>query len=418
MATAMPATAPARSSRSFHVMAKPSGSTCNLDCKYCFYLSKETLPGGPGSGQMSDETLALFIKTYIEGASGPHVVFSWQGGEPTLRGIDFFRRAVALQKQLARPGLEIVNDLQTNGVLLDSEWASFLRENRFLVGLSIDGPRELHDTFRVNKGGAPTFDKVMAAATLLRGHGVPFNTLTCVHAANAARPLDVYRFLRRELAATYMQFIPIVEPTDFESRAPQDRDQGQLPALGSPEARPGHPNSVVTEWSVDPDQYGYFLSRVFDEWVRKDLGRVMVSQFETLVAQHMGLPSQMCIYSRNCGTNVAIEHDGGVYACDHYVYPAYRLGNVRETALKDMVFSRQQTTFGSAKSDTLPRYCRECPFKTDCWGECPRNRLIRAPDGEPGLNYLCSGLRRFFIHALPTVVRIVSEMRRSAGRQS
>ena len=398
--------------RRFHVMAKPAGSTCNLDCKYCFYLSKETLPNGPGTGQMSDETLELFVQQYIQGVTGPEVVFSWQGGEPTLRGIDFFRRVVALQKKYAKPNQRIENDLQTNGVLLDEEWAVFLEENRFLVGLSIDGPRELHDKYRVNKGGAPTFDKVMAAADLLRKHGIRFNTLTCVHRFNGSRPLDVYRFLRRELDSTYIQFIPVVEPKDFEIAAPQAREQSRLPIFGSPEARPDHPNSVVTDWSVDPEQYGYFLSRVFDEWRRKDLGKVLVSHFETLVAQHLGLPSQMCIYSEFCGKNVAIEHDGSLYACDHYVYPDYRLGTLREKPLDQMVFSPTQVKFGYAKSETLPRYCRECPFKTDCWGECPRNRLIRTPDGEPGLNYLCAGLRRFFKHALPEVERIATSIRR------
>jgi uncharacterized protein len=230
----------------FHAMAKPSGSTCNLDCKYCFYLSKETLPNGPGTGQMSDETLELFVRQYIEGTTGPQVVFSWQGGEPTLRGVDFFRRAVTLQKKYAKPNQRIENDLQTNGVLLNEEWAAFLKEHRFLVGLSIDGPRELHDRFRINKGGAPTFDRVMAAANLLRKFGVRFNTLTCVHRGNASRPLDVYRFLRRELDSTYIQFIPIVQLKEFETTAPQMWDKSRLPVVGSPEARPDHPNSVAS----------------------------------------------------------------------------------------------------------------------------------------------------------------------------
>ena len=395
----------------FHVMAKPSGSTCNLDCKYCFYLSKETLPNGPGTGQMSDETLELFIRQYIEGTTGPQVVFSWQGGEPTLRGLDFFRRVVALQKKYTKPNQGIENDLQTNGVLLNEEWASFLKEHRFLVGLSIDGPRELHDRFRINKGGAPTFDKVMAAAKLLRKFGVRFNTLTCVHRDNASRPLDVYRFLRSELDSTYIQFIPIVQLKGFETTAPQTWDKSRLPIVGSAEARPDHPNSVVTDWSVDPEEYGYFLSRVFDEWRRKDLGKVLVNHFETLVAQHMGLPSQICIYNEFCGKGVAVEHDGSVYSCDHYVYPEYRLGTIREKPMAEMVFSPEQVKFGYAKSETLPRYCRECSYLKDCWGECPKNRLIRTPDGEPGLNYLCAGLKKFYKHALPEVDRIADEIR-------
>jgi len=396
----------------FHVMAKPAGSTCNLDCKYCFYLSKETLRNGPGTGEMCEDTLDLFIRQYIEGTTGPQVVFSWQGGEPTLRGLDFYRRVVELQKKYAKPNQRVENDLQTNGVLLNEEWAQFLKEHRFLVGLSIDGPRELHDQFRVNKGGAPTFDKVMAAAKLLRNVGVPFNTLTCVHRLNASRPLDVYRFLRSELNSTYIQFIPIVQLKEFETTAPQKWDESRLPIVGSAEARPDHPNSVVTDWSVDPEDYGYFLSRVFDEWRRKDFGKVLVNHFETLVAQHMGLPSQLCIYNEFCGKGVALEHDGSVYSCDHYVYPEYRLGSVREKPMAEMVFSPEQVKFGYAKSESLPRYCRECPYLRDCWGECPKNRLIRTPDGEPGLNYLCAGLKKFYKHAVPQVDQIVAGIRR------
>ena len=392
-------------------MAKPSGSSCNLDCKYCFYLSKETLPGGPGTGPMSDETLERFVAQYIDAVDGPEVVFSWQGGEPTLRGLDFFRQVVQLQKRFAKPNQRIENDLQTNGVLLDEEWVQFLKAHRFLVGLSIDGPRELHDVYRVNKGGAPTFDKVMAAANLLRRHKVPFNALTCVHRFNAKRPLDVYRFLRRELDATYIQFIPIVQAKGFETQAPQHWDPNRSPLVGAPAARPGDPQSVVTDWSVDPDDYGYFLSRVFDEWRRKDLGRVLVNHFETLVARRLGQPSQMCIYAEFCGKAVAIEHDGSVYSCDHFVYPEYRLGTITETSLPAMVFSGRQAKFGYDKRDRLPAYCRSCPYLGDCWGECPKNRLVRAPDGEAGLNYLCPGLKRFFKHALPEVERIASEIR-------
>ena len=404
--------------RRFHVMAKPSGSACNLDCKYCFYLSKETLPNGPGAGRMDDETLELFIKQYIDGVTGPEVVFSWQGGEPTLRGLELFHKIVALQKKHAKSGQRIENDLQTNGVLLDEKWAEFLKENRFLVGLSIDGPRELHDRFRVNKGGAPTFDKVILAATLLRKHRVRFNTLTCVHRFNASRPLDVYRFLRNELDSTFIQFIPIVQLKNFETIAPHTWDSSTLPILGSAEAHPDNPNSAVTDWSVDADEYGYFLSRVFDEWRRKDLGRVLVNHFETLVAQHLGQPSQLCIYNKFCGKGIAVEHDGSTYSCDHYVYPEYRLGTLREKPLAEMAFSRAQVKFGYAKFKKLPRYCRECAYLNDCWGECPKNRLLRTPDGEPGLNYLCAGLKKFFKHALPEVERTVSELKKEDERST
>lgn len=392
-------------------MAKPAGSTCNLDCKYCFYLSKETLPGGPGAGDMSDATLETFVRQYIAGNTGPEVVFTWQGGEPMLRGLPFYRRVVELQKLYAKPGQRIENDLQTNGVLIDEDWAAFLRENRFLVGLSIDGPRDVHDAYRINKGGAPTFDKVMAAANLLRKARVPFNTLTCVHRLNARRPLDVYRFLRNELDSRTIQFSPVVQIRAFETMSSGALPAERMPVLGSPEAKPGHPDSVVTDWSVDPDDYGYFLSRVFDEWLRKDVGRVLVNQIETLVSQHAGYGPQMCIYSEYCGKAVAIEHDGSVYSCDHFVYPEYRIGNAAVAPIADMVFSNQQIRFGFAKSEKLPQFCRNCAFLSDCWGECPKNRIIRTPDGEPGLNYLCSGLRRFYAHALPEVERLARTVR-------
>ncbi len=404
--------------RNFHVMAKPAGSTCNLDCKYCYYLSKERLPAGPGTGNMSDETLELFIQQYINAVTGPEVVFTWQGGEPTLRGLNFFRRVVELQKKHSIRGQRVENDLQTNGVLLDKEWAAFLKENRFLVGLSIDGPRDLHDCFRVNKGGAPTFDKVMNAAALLREHNVRFNTLTCVHRYNASKPLDVYRFLRREVGSIYIQFIPIVQAKGFETTAPQKWDARRLPILGTPESRPGHADSIVTDWSVDPDEYGYFLCRVFDEWRRKDYGKVLVNHIETLVAQHLGMQSQICIYAEFCGKGLALEHDGSLYACDHYVYPEYRVGRLGEKPLQEMVFSPVQVRFGYAKSETLPKYCRACPFLRDCWGECPKNRLLRTPDGDVGLNYLCSGLRRFFKHAIPEVERMADAIRVAEKRSA
>lgn len=407
--------------RRFHVMAKPAGSACNLACSYCFYLSKQTLPGGPGAGHMDDESLEFLVRQYIDGVTADEVVFSWQGGEPTLCGLDFFRRAVALQEKYAKPGQRIENDLQTNGTLLDEDWARFLKEHRFLVGLSIDGPRELHDTYRVTRRGAPTFAKVFAAARLLRRFGVPFNTLTCVNRFNASRPLAVYRFLRREIGSTYLQFIPVVQARGFETTAPGTWDVAHLPVIGTPRARPDHPDSVVTDWSVDPEDYGRFLCAIWDEWRRTDFGKVLVNFAETLVAQHLGLPSQLCAHSDVCGKGVAVEHDGSVYSCDHYVYPEYRLGNLHSsTTLGDMAFSATQVRFGYAKSEALPRYCLECEFLTDCWGECPKNRLLRAPGGEPGVNYLCQGLKRFFAHAAPEAGEIAAQLRagpvKTAGR--
>jgi uncharacterized protein len=360
-------------------------------------LSKATLPGGPGPGRMSDETLEALIRQYIAGVTADEVVFSWQGGEPTLLGLDFFRRVVELEKKHAKPGQKIENDLQTNGTLLDDEWCRFLKEHRFLVGLSIDGPKKLHDAYRVAKDGSPTFEKVFAAAKLLQKHGVPFNTLTCINRLNATKPLDVYRFLRRELGSTYMQFIPIVEPRDFERAAP---------GLGAPD-------SGVTDWSVDPEDWGYFLCKVFDEWRNRDLGKVLVNHFESLISQHMGQGPQMCVYGEFCGKGLAVEHDGTVYACDHYVYPEYRIGSLKTGRLEDVVLSRAQVKFGYAKGETLPRQCRECPYLRDCRGECPKNRILRTAAGEPGLNYLCSGFKRFFAHALPEVDAIVADLRKN-----
>lgn len=398
----------------FHIMAKPAGSACNLDCAYCFYLSKATLPAGPGTGRMSPATQEAFIRRYIEAVNTPEVVFSWQGGEPTLLGLEFFRHAVELERRYAKPGQTIQNDLQTNGTLLDDDWCRFLKEHRFLVGLSIDGPKQLHDAYRVAKDGSPTFDRVFAAAKLLQRHNVPFNTLTCVNRLNARHPLEVYRFLRREIGSTYLQFIPIVEYKDFERVAPQCWDPEALPRQNDPAALPGHPQSIVTDWSVDPEDWGYFLSKTFDEWRARDLGKVLVNHFETLVAQHLGLPSQLCIYGEICGKGLAVEHDGGVYSCDHYVYPEYRVGSVHDGPLIEAAFSRAQVRFGYAKSETLPRQCRECRFLRDCWGECPKNRIVRTADGEPGLNYLCSGFQRFFAHAIPHVDRIVADLQRGA----
>ncbi|MEI6516708.1 MAG: anaerobic sulfatase maturase [bacterium] len=399
--------------RRFNVMIKPAGSACNLNCTYCFYLSKAVLPGGPGTGRLSDATLELLIRQYIEGVTSPEVVFFWQGGEPTLMGMEFFKRVVELEQKYARPNQIIQNDLQTNGTLLDEEWCRFLKEHRFLVGLSIDGPKDIHDAFRVAKDGTPTFDKVFAATKLLKRYGVPFNTLTCVNRLNAKRPLDVYRFLRREIGSTYIQFIPIVEPKGFELAPPPSRDPATLPREGDPEAHPGHPNSVVTDWSVDPDDWGYFLCKVFDEWRSRDIGKVFVNHIETLVAQHMGMPSQLCVYSELCGKGVAVEHDGGVYACDHYVYPDYKIGNIHRGKLSDTVFSRKQVKFAYAKSESLPKKCRDCLTLTDCWGECPKNRLLRTAEGEPGLNYLCAGHQRYLAHALPEINRIVANLRKN-----
>jgi uncharacterized protein len=396
---------------SFHVMAKPVGARCNLDCAYCFYLNKEKLPGGPPGGHMSDELLERFIEQYIQSQPGSEVVFSWQGGEPMLLGLEFFQKVVAYQKRYARPGQRIGNNLQTNGTLMSEEWCAFLKENCFLVGLSVDGPREIHDHYRKTKNLKPTFDAVFSAANLLHRYDIPFNTLTCVHRFNGRRPLDVYKFLRQELNSHYIQFIPVVQHKDSNRTSPSNWNRHAFPKEGSPLGGPAHPDSIVTPWSVDPDDWGYFLCRVFDRWLSQDLGKVMVNQFETLVARRLGAPPQLCVYSETCGNCLALETDGSVFSCDHYVYPEYRLGNIQTTHLRDIACSPLQRNFAKAKSDDLPQLCHQCPYLADCWGECPKNRLIRTAEGEPGLNYLCRGFRTFFAHALPGIELIVSRLR-------
>jgi uncharacterized protein len=395
----------------FHAMVKPVGSQCNLDCTYCYYLHKEGMLHHPQTPRMPDELLEQHIRQYIEAQTGEQVVFSWQGGEPTLAGLDFFRRIVVLQARYKKPDQRIENDLQTNGTLLDDEWAEFLKRNNFLVGLSCDGPRRLHDLYRVNKGGAPTHDKVMDAARLLRKHGVPFNALCVVNRESAKYPLDVYRFLTRELGARRVQFISCVEPKVFRDVAPQKWDQATMPIVGTPQAKPGAEDSIVTDWSVDPDDWGSFLCKIWDDWYRRDYGKVHVDMFETAVAQSMGMPSQRCVTAEFCGKGLAIEHNGDVFSCDHYVYPEYRLGNISQTHWGDMAYNDAQKKFGFAKRDTLPQYCRQCSYLKLCWGECPKNRMVRTPDGEVGLNYLCPGLKRFYSHIQKDMPAILQQVR-------
>ena len=379
-------------------MVKPVGSVCNLDCTYCYYLHKEELLHQPRAPRMSDELLEQHIRQYIEAQTGDEVVFSWQGGEPTLLGVEFFRKVVALEAKYRKAGQRIENDLQTNGTLLDEEWATFLKEHGFIVGLSIDGPKRLHDRFRMNKGGQPTHDKVMAAARLLKKHRVPFNALCVVNRENAKYPLDVYRFLTREVGVWRVQLISCVEPKVFREIAPQHWDPAALPVVGTPQAKPGASDSVVTDWSVDPDDWGHFLCKVWDEWFRRDYGKVHVDLFETAAAQSLGLPSQRCITAEFCGKGLAVEHNGDVFSSDHYIYPEYRLGNIQAAHWGAMAYSEEQKKFGFAKRDALPQYCGQCPHLRVCWGECPKNRFIRTPEGEGGLNYLCPGLKQFFSH--------------------
>ena len=398
--------------RRFHVMAKPTGSACNIDCSYCFYLHKEHLLQQEKRRYMSDETLENFIRQYIDGQDGEQVVFSWQGGEPTLMGLEFFHKVVKFQQQYKRPGQRIENDLQTNGILINDAWAEFLKANHFLVGLSIDGPRELHDRYRITRSGKPTFDKVMAGVDALKRHGVPFNALVTVNRTNARFPLEVYRFVTRELGATYVQFNPCVEPVDFTQTAPHFWRDDSIPTVGSRRARPGDLDAIVTDWSVDPDDWGRFLIATFEEWVNNDLGRVQVNLFETAVAQMMGLPAQICTTAEFCGKGLAVEKNGDVFSCDHYVYPEYQIGNIADNSLARMAFSERQQAFGMGKCDTLPQQCKQCPYLKLCHGECPKNRLVLTTDGEAGLNYLCPGIKAFFNYAEPILAGIVTLVKR------
>lgn len=401
-----------------HAMVKPTGPICNLDCQYCYYLSKETLLGANGRWCISDETLEMFIRQYIEGQNYKEIIFSWQGGEPTLVGLDFFRQVVALEKKYCPPHVRCENDLQTNGTRLDDEWCEFLRDNRFLVGLSIDGPRQLHDAYRKDKAGNGSFDQVFRTAGLLRKHGVEFNTLSCVNRLTARRPIDVYRFLRDEVGSKRMQFIPIVEPKGFRETAPQRWPAEGMPVVGTPAARPGSPESVVEEWSVDPDDWGDFLCKVFDRWASRDVGKIWVNYFEAAVETWIGRVSPMCTLAPMCGKGVALERDGSVYACDHYVYPEYRLGNIHESPLTSMVLSTRQEFFGTNKERTLPEVCRQCEYEFACCGECPKNRFVRATDGQPGLNYLCPGWKRFWQHIDQPVQRIARGLGYSPVKQT
>ena len=360
----------------FHLMAKPTGAICNLDCEYCFFLSKEMLY--PGSRfRMAAELQETYIRQLLAAHErAPEVVVAWQGGEPTMMGLDFFRRSIELEREYARPGQRVLNTIQTNGTLLDDDWGAFLRENDFLVGISIDGPRPLHDAYRVDKGGKPTYDRVIRGLDVLRRHNVDWNVLTTIHAANGDHGRRVYTFLRDELDATFIQFIPIVE------RVTEQEQDGQL----------------VTSRSVGPSQYGRFLIDVFEEWVRRDIGAVYVQMFDTALASFHGQPSGMCVHAETCGLQLALEHTGDVYSCDHYVEPGYLLGNISERPLLELIVLPQQQEFGQAKRSTLPRYCLDCDVRFACNGGCPKDRFAMTPDGEPGLHYLCAGYKDFFHH--------------------
>ena len=368
----------------FHVMTKPIGAICNLDCRYCYYLAKKELYPGDHF-RIREGVLEAYLRQVIEAQPPGEVTIAWQGGEPTLMGLEFFRHAVDLAERYRRPDQHLTHTLQTNATLLTDEWAQFLKDRDFLVGISIDGPAPLHDVYRVDKQGNASWHKVMRGMQYLQHHAVRFNVLCTVHSVNADRPLEVYRFFRDECGARFVQFIPIVE----------QRDEG----------------ARVSERSVTGDQWGRFLVAVFDEWVRNDVGEVFVQMFDTALAAWLHLPAAMCIFAETCGRAVALEHNGDVYSCDHFVDPQHRLGNIMEIPLTEMVASSQQQRFGEAKRDTLPRYCIECDVRFACNGECPKNRFLETPDGEAGLNYLCAGYKMFF-HHVDGSMRIMADLLR------
>ncbi len=385
MPTARPASVPDR----FHVLAKPSGPICNLDCEYCFFLSKERLYPGDRF-RMDDDVLREYLRQLLESHTDGDVTIAWQGGEPTLMGVDFFIRGIEIIEELRRPSQRIEHTIQTNGTLLTDEWCAFLKRNDFLVGISIDGPPGMHDAYRVDKKGRPTFDRVLRGYERLQRHGVDTNILCTVNRANQDHGLEVYRYLRDDLGARFLQLIPIVE---------RDNDTGF------------QEGDQVTNRSVEPEAWGRFLVAVFDEWVCHDVGTVFVTTFDSALASWCGLPQLVCIFGETCGNAVALEHNGDLYSCDHFVEPDYLLGNIKETHLLDLLASPQQRAFGEAKRDTLPRYCQECDVRFACNGECPKNRFTLTPDGEPGLNYLCAGYKSFFTHA-DGLMRVMADLLR------
>ena len=375
----------------FHIMVKPIGPKCNLDCTYCFYLEKEILFGDGERWKMDDAVLEAYVKRYIEAQPADPVTFAWQGGEPTLCGVDFFEKVVKWQKTYGK-GRQIDNAFQTNGTLLDDDWCAFLKRENFLVGVSIDGPADLHDAYRVKRNGEGTHAEVMRGIENLKKHRVDFNTLTCVNRMNADRGAEVYSFLKR-IGSRYMQFIPIIE------RLPD----AEAERLGLSHATPpkfaeedDNLDAPVTEWSVQPKAYGRFMWSIFKRWVQQDVGKIYVQLFDVALGKWAGVRGGLCVYEETCGRAMALEHDGSLYSCDHFVYPEYRIGNITEQSMAEMADSPAQEAFGNMKRDALPGFCLQCAFKFTCNGGCPKHRFLLTPDDEPGLNYLCSGYRFIF----------------------
>lgn len=366
---------------SFNIMLKPGGSLCNLSCRYCYYLDKAEIYGGR-EPVMSEAMLETVVREYIAANDVPEVTFNWHGGEPLLLGLDFYRKALELEEKYA-DGKTIHNTIETNGILLDRAWADFFRKHGFLVGISIDGPKDIHDKFRRDRGGAPTFDKVINAVRLLQTSGVEFNTMSTVNAASEGRGREVYQFLK-SLGSRYLQFMPVVE----HIKAGRITD-------------PAESGAQIAPWSVGSSAFGRFLCDIFDVWVRNDVGRVFVGQFDATLASWCRVSPGICVYAETCGGNAVIEHNGDLYPCDHFVYPKYRLGNIAETSIREMMASPAQVRFGIDKRNALPSACRKCRWLFACHGECPKHRFNHTERGETGLNALCTGYQQFYAHVAP-----------------
>lgn len=370
-----------------YVMLKPAGAHCNLACKYCYYLEKNKLYPTAQRHLMSDEMLEQFTREYIEAQTINQVLFTWHGGEPLLRSIDFYRKALSLQQKYAG-GRRIDNVIQTNGTLLTDEWCEFFAQNHWLVGISIDGPQPYHDHYRLTAAGKPSWKKVMQGIKLLKKHGVEWNAMAVVNAYNANHPLEFYRFFK-ENGCQFLQFTPIVE------RLTRHEDGRTLASLADKD------EISLSEASVAPEQWGYFLCAIFDEWVRKDVGKIFVEIFDCTLANWMGISPGICAYSKECGHAGVMEHNGDVYSCDHFVFPEYKLGNIRDHSLIDMLYGEQQQEFSRLKHSSLPRQCKECDMEFACHGECPKNRFMKDKYGDSGLNYLCPGYYHYYQHVAP-----------------
>lgn len=384
---------------SFSVMVKPAGPLCNLNCTYCYYLEKKKLYGEKEDYRLSPELLENFIRQYIDAIKVPVVTFVWQGGEPSLLGLDYFRNIISLQKKYAG-GKTIENSFQTNGTLLSNDWCNFFADNKILVGISIDGEEHNHDHYRKNAAGRPTFRRVMKGIELLHKNNVEFNTLSCVNSYNVRFATETYRFLKR-IGSGFIQFLPVAE------RLAEQKNSNELDLVS-----PSFPGKAsVTEWSVGAEDFGKFLITIFNEWVRNDVARYFVQIFDATLANYAGEMAGLCVFNETCGDALVMEHNGDIFACDHFVYPEYLLGNISSTPLDQFVKSQRQFDFGISKRNSLPRYCLECEVRFVCHGECPKQRFIFTPDGKPGLNYLCKGYKMFFKHTAPYMEYMAKELR-------